>query len=69
MIATRKKFKWEVKMQASDGETVTYPISSYWSPDKEGCPEAIAAAAKGEAFWIAKKTKTFAPLSVTRLAD
>lgn len=66
MITTREKFHWIVKMQASDGQTVDYPISSYWSPDKDGCPEAVAAAAKGMAFWDMKKSLTFTPLSVSR---
>lgn len=64
---TRTKYNYNVKLQASDGTIIDFPVGTYWSPEKEGAPEAIAATAKGMAFWQSGGSQKYAPLGVTQL--
>lgn len=47
---------WEVKLQASNGETTVEKVHSFWSPVFDGVKESIALAARLQA-WIRNKKK------------
>lgn len=55
MAFERKPFIWEVKLQASNGETVTEKVSAFWSPVFDGVKESIALAARCKATIRNKK--------------
>lgn len=52
----RTKFKWTVKLQSPDGQTIDEPVETHWSPSYEGVKESVAMAARMSA-WIRNKKK------------
>lgn len=68
MPTERKKFTWEVKLQASnDGSTITEKVEAYWSPKYEGIKEAVAHAARMKAWFRNKKKIDFKAIDEPKL--
>lgn len=63
----REMFHWNVQLQSSDGQVTNFPISSFWSPEKEGTETALMLAAKGMAHYQAGGKMQFAALGITRV--
>lgn len=63
---SRQLFKWNTSLQSDAGEVIEFPIQCYWSPDKEGIEQAIAATAKGMAYYVSGMTHKYAVLGVYR---
>lgn len=63
----RELFHWNVTLQGEDGQVTQFPISAYWSPNKEGTELALMAAAKGMAFWQAARAMKYIPVGIKRV--
>lgn len=65
----RKKHRWKVGLQASDGQVGHIEVEAYWNPDHSRTHEAIGEAGAAEAFMKAGKTKEFHPVLIERIPD
>lgn len=64
---SRTKFNWMVKLQDDAGAVVNFPVSSYWDPARDDTELAIAASAKGMAFWKSGSAHKYAVLGVEQV--
>lgn len=65
----RKRFKWNVVLQAATGETIETTFSAFWSPTKDYVtPESIAKAAAVREFLARNKETEIAPISAALAA-
>lgn len=63
----RTQFHWIVKLQDDAGAVASLPVSSYWDPAREDTELAIAASAKGMAFWKSGSAHKYVVLGVEQV--
>lgn len=62
----RTRHRWNVTLQASDGEMVTHKVANYWNPEADDAAHAIGVAARAEAWLKHGKQREFHPVNVVR---
>ncbi len=67
MTSDREKFTWEVTLQPPSGETFVEKVQAYWSPTYEGIKDAVAHAARMNAWFRNKKKIDFQVIGEPKL--